>query len=187
MLNFIGLYAQPLSMDGEKPGIEAWKEHTTAFDRVRSIAQALDRPRTAKYIAEEAAVSPTTAHDHLERLVEMNVVRTVPGEEATLYEPDPLYARFRTLRRLIDEHDHGELLEQKAELQGRIEGLEAEYNVDSPAALRERAAETDTAAETMELIEAASEWDLARYHLSIVEDAIDNYSDYAALDRRAHA
>ena len=174
-------------MTSEDCGVEAWKAHTTAFDRVRSIAQTVDRPRTARYIAEEAAVSPTTAHDHLERLVEMNVVRTVPGENGTLYEPDPLYARFRTLRRLIDEHDHQELLEQKAELQGRIEELEADYEADSPAALRERAAETGTAAETMQLVEDASEWDLAQYHLSIVEDAIDNYSDYAALDRRAHA
>lgn len=174
-------------MDGTKRGVEAWKEHTTAFDRVRSIAQALDQPRTAKYIAEEAAVSETTAHDHLKRLAEMNAIRTVAGEDATRYEPDPLYARFRTLRRLIDEHDHKELLELKADLQQEIEELEGQYEVDSPTALREQAAETETAAGTMTLIEDASDWELSRYHLSVLNDAIDNYSEYAELDGRVHA
>jgi len=169
-------------MGGTERGVEAWKEHTTAFDRVRSIVQAVDRPRTAAYIAEEAAVSETTANDHLKRLVEMNTVRTVDGENATLYEPDPLYARFRTLRRLIDEHDHAELLELKADLQEQIEEFETQYGEDSPTALREQATETDTAAETMQLIEAASGWELTRYHLSVVEDAIGNYSEYTELD-----
>lgn len=174
-------------MDRTKRGVEAWKEHTTAFDRVRSITQTLDQPRTAKYIAEEAAVSETTANDHLKRLVEMNVIRTVKGEDATLYEPDPLYARFRTLRRLIDEHDHTELLELKSDLQQQTENLEEKYGEDSPTDLRERAAETETAEETMQLIEDASDWELALYHLSVVNDAIDNYSEYAELDRRVHA
>ena len=174
-------------MDGPKRGVKAWKERTTAFDRVRSIAQTVDRPRTAKYVAEEAAVSHTTANDHLKRLVEMNLVRTAASDGATLYEPDPLYTRFRTLRQLIDDHGHEELLELKSELQRQIEALDEQYAVDSPTDLRERAAETETAAETMEFIEDASDWELALYHLSIVNDAIDNYSEYAALDRRVRA
>lgn len=173
---------------GNSPrGVEAWKEHTTAFDRVRSIAQTIDQPRTAKYIAEEAAVSETTANGHLKRLVEMNVIRTISGEDATLYEPDPLYSRFRTLRRLIDDHDHQELLELKSEIQRRIETLEEEYEVDSPSDLRELAAETDTSAETVKLIKHASDWDLSLYDLSVINDAIDNYREYTELDRGVHA
>lgn len=167
-------------------GVEAWKEHTTAFDRVRSIAQALDQPRTAKYVATEAVVAETTAHDHLERLAEMNVVRTVASEDATLYEPDPLYTRFRALRRLIDEHDHEALLELKADLQQEIDEIRSQYDVDSPSTLRERAAETETAARTRTLLEDASDWDLSQYHLSIVEDAISNYSEYRDRNGRVH-
>lgn len=174
-------------MDDSKPGVEAWKKHTTAFDRVRSITQALDQPRTAKYIAEEAVVSETTANEHLNRLVEMNVIRRVNGEDATLYESDPLYSRFRTLRRLIDDHDHTELIELKADIQQEIEQLEKQYEVDSPAELREQATNTETVTETMQLIEDISDWELARYHLSIVNDAIDNYSEYIATDQRARA
>lgn len=174
-------------MGTRERGVEAWKEHTTAFDRVRSIAQTVDQPRTAAYIAEQAAVSPTTSHDHLERLVEMNVLRTVVGEDGTLYEPDPLYTRFRTLRRLIDDHDHEELLELKGDLQRRISEIEGRYDVATPTELREHAAESDTPDATMQLIEAASDWELHRYHLSVVNDAIENYSEYTGLDGRLHA
>ncbi|WIV68838.1 DUF7342 family protein [Natrialbaceae archaeon AArc-T1-2] len=171
-------------MDDSPRGVKAWTEQTTAFDRVRAIAQAIDQPRTAAYIATEAAVSETTAHDHLKRLVEMSVVRTVSGEDATLYEPDPLYARFRTLRRLIDEHSHAELLELKADVQQQIEAFEQQYDVTSPTELREQAADVATPAETMQLMEDASDWELSHYHLSVVNDAIDNYSEYTGLDSR---
>jgi HTH domain. len=174
-------------MEDSPRGVEAWKEHTTAFDRVRSIAEALDQARSAKYIAEEAAVSETTAHNHLKRLAEMNVIRTVADENATYYEPDPLYGRFRTLRGLIENHTHQELLELKADLQQQIEACQEQYEVHSPTDLRARATETETAAETMELIEDASDWQLSRYQLSILEDAIDNYEEYAAIDGRLHA
>ena len=139
----------------------------------------------AKHIAEEASVSETTANKHLQRLVAMNIVRTIESETGRRYEPDPLYARFRTLRRLIDEHDHQELLERKAELQGAIEQLEATYDVNSPTELRKCAARLDSSAETMERIQDASDWQLTRYHLSIVEDAIHHYSEYAEIDGRA--
>ncbi len=174
-------------MDGSPRGVEAWKEHTTAFDRVRSIVEALDQARTAQYIAEEAAVSETTANNHLKRLVEMNVIRTVASNDATRYEPDPLYARFRTLRELIANHDHEQLLELRADLQQQIEECKTQHGVASPTKLRKRATKTETATETMELIEAASDWELSQYQLSIVDDAIDNYGEYAAIDGRAHA
>lgn len=174
-------------MDEPNRGVKAWKEHTTAFDRVRSIAQTLDQPQTAKYVAAEAVVSETTANDHLKRLVELNVIRTIDGENALLYEPDPLYTRFRTLRRLIDEHDHEGLLERKSDLQREIEEIEQKYGVDSPTDLRERAADTETATETMQLIEDASDWELARYHLSVVNEAIDNYSEYTDIGGHAPA
>lgn len=174
-------------MGNSARGVEAWTEHTTAFDRVRSIVEALDQPRPAQYIADAAAVSETTAHNHLTRLAEMNIIRTVAGEDATRYAPDPLYARFRTLRGLIEDHNHEELLELKADLQQQIEDTKQQHGVDSPTELREQATQTDTAAETMGCIEAASDWELTRYHLSIVDDAIDNYTEYAAIDGRTPA
>ena len=174
-------------MSEHSRGLKAWKEHTTAFDRVRSIAEGLDQPRTARYVAEEAGVAETTAHEHLKRLAEMNVIRSVVGEDATRYKPDPLYARFRTLRGLIDDHDHAELLELKADLQRELKEFTEAYAVDSPTELRERTAETADAAETMTRIEDASDWEVTQYHLSIVNEAIEKYSEYTGSDGRVHA
>lgn len=168
-------------------GVEAWKEHTSAFDRVRSVAQTVSRPRSASWIAEEAAVAPNTARDHLDRLVELNVLREVTGETATLYEPDPLHVRLQTIRELIDTHDRSELVALKRSLQEEIETWRDEYGVDSPSGLRELAAESDTAERTRRIERTASDWELVAYRLSVVEDAIANYSDYAGTATRSDA
>jgi len=160
------------------PGVEAWVEHTSAFDRVRSVAGALSEPRPASLIAAEAAVSENTARGHLDRLVELNVLVEVGGEGATRYAPDPLHARLATLRELVAEHDHDGLVALKADLQTEIEEWRAAYGVDSPTELRERAAEADSAAETTEIRRTASDWELVTYRLGIVDDAIENYAAY---------
>ena len=97
-----------------------------------------------------------------------------------------LHIRLQTLRDLLETHDRDGLIELKAELQAQIEGWEAEYGVTSPEALRTRAAASDTASRTRELKRTASEWGLARYRLSILEDAIENYAAYTR-DFRASA
>lgn len=173
-------------MTDQPPGVEAWKEHTTAFDRVQSVATTLSKPCPASYIADEAHVAENTARDHLERLVNLNVLLKGDGEDGTLYSPDPLHTRIQTLRDLLEEHDRDGLIGLKIELQSQIEDWEDDYRVASPDELRTRATETDTASQTRELKKTASDWELARYRLSVLEEAIENYATYTA-DFRASA
>lgn len=173
-------------MTDQTPGVEAWKEHTTAFDRVQSVATTVSKPRPASYIAEEAHVAENTARGHLDRLVDLNVLLKSEREDGTLYSPDPLHTRIQTLRDLLEKHDRDGLIELKAQLQSQIEEWETEYGVDSPDTLRARGAETDTASQTRELKKTASDWDLALYRLSLLEDAIENYATYTS-DFRAPA
>ena len=72
-------------MTDQTPGVEAWKEHTTAFDRVQSVATTVSKPRPASYIAEEAHVAENTARGHLDRLVDLNVLLKSEREDGTLY------------------------------------------------------------------------------------------------------
>lgn len=167
-------------------GVEAWKEHTSAFDRVQSVAGTLSRPRPASYIAAEAHVAENTARDHLERLVNLNVLLESEREGTVVYSPDPLHTRIQTLRELLESHSHDELIELKTNLQERIEAWRTEYDVGSPDELREHAAETDTAADTRDIRTTASDWELVLYRLSVVEDAIENYEMYSR-DYRAIA
>lgn len=165
-------------MTDQTPGVDAWKEHTTAFDRVQSVATTVSQPRPASYIADEAHVAENTARRHLDRLVTLNVLLKTERDDGALYSPDPLHTRIRTLRDLLEEHDRNGLIELKAELQSQIEHWQAEYGVDSPSDLRTRAAETDTAAQTRDLKNTAREWELARYRRSILDNAIENYETY---------
>ncbi|GGL68365.1 DUF7342 family protein [Halocalculus aciditolerans] len=163
----------------DAPGVERWKEHQSAFDRVRSIAVTVSEPRSADWIAEQAHVAGNTARDHLQRLVEMNVLQTSSGETATRYAPDPLYTRMQALRDLLDSRDRDDLLELRSDLQEQIEDWQSTYDVDSPDDLREQAARTDTAEQTRELRHTANDWEIVAYRRRLVEDAIEHYSDYA--------
>jgi len=173
-------------MSDPSPGIAAWKKETSAFDRVQSVASTVSQPRPASYIAEQAHVAENTARDHLERLVGLNILLKSDETGTTHYSPDPLHTRIQTLRDLLDRHDRNGLIQLKADLQERLEGWRDEYGVDSPDSLRDRAASTDTAADTRDIEQTARDWELVEYRLSIVEDAIENYTTYTQ-DSRASA
>lgn len=172
-------------MSDDAPGIEAWKAQTSAFDRVRSVAETVSQPRTAAYIADEAAVAENTARDHLERLADMNVLLKSDETDPTTYSPDPLHTRAQLLRELIEEHDHDGLIRLKADLQERIQEWSDEYDVDSPDELRRLAAETDDPAATRAVRTTASDWEVVAYRLEVVEDAIRNYATYSRDTRAA--
>ncbi len=175
-----------MSIIEDAPGIDAWKAQTSAFDRVRSVAETIAQPRPAPDIAAEAHVAENTARNHLERLAEMNVLLKTDRDGTTLYAPDPIHTRMQLLRDLLDSHDRDELIRLKADLQTEIETWREEYSVDSPDELRGRAAETDESEETRAVRQTANDWELVRYRLEAVEDAIENYTTYTR-DTRASA
>ena len=171
----------PENPPGEAGWVETWKEHASAFDRVKSVTMTLSEPRPASWISAEAAVSPNTARDHLRRLIDLGVVTATENDGTRHYYPDTLYTRLRDVRELLQETTKRELSERAAELKDDIAAWKVEYDAESPAALRERAADVDVSAERAhELVEVASDWELARYRLSLVQDAIENYDTWSA-------
>ena len=163
----------------DAPGVGTWKENESAFDRVRSVAVTLSQPRTADWIADHAAVAGNTARNHLGRLVEMNVLEAVSEEGVTRYRPDPLYTRMRALRDLLDGRDRDDLVELRAELQEQVETWQNEYGADSADDLRAQAATAKTSDRTRELRQTANDWEIVRYRLGLVEEAIDRYAEYS--------
>jgi len=159
--------------------INTWKEHASAFDRVKSVTMTLSEPRSAPWIAEQAAVSANTARDHLRRLVELSVVTETDEDGTSHYYPDPLYTRLRDIRALLEETTKQELAEQATELKNDIAAWKTEYDAATPDTLRERAAAgTASAEKAYELTQTASDWELAQYHLSLIQDAITNYDTW---------
>jgi hypothetical protein len=169
----------PENPPDEADWVETWKEHASAFDRVKSVTMTLSEPRPAPWIAEEAAVAPNTARDHLDRLIDLGVVTVTENDGTRRYYPDPLYTRLRDVRELLRETTKQELSEQAAELKNEIAAWETEYDAHSPDVLRERATADDVSAEqAYEFVRIASDWELARYRLSLVQDAIENYDTW---------
>lgn len=163
------------------PGTDRWIEATSAFDRVRSVAFAMQRPRTAGQIADSAHVSEKTARDHLRRLVEMDVLLEDGDGGPTTYYPDPGYVRYREVRTLAREHDRDELTEIVATLKGDIEEWRDEYDVDDPDALRVSVADADVSeAEVYERQRIAEDWAYARHRLDLVRDALAQYDRLTA-------
>jgi predicted ArsR family transcriptional regulator len=167
--------------NGEPEWIDTWKEHASAFDRVKSVTMTLSEPCPAPWIAEEAAVSPNTARDHLDRLIDLGVVTVTENDGTRRYYPDPLYTRLRDVRELLRETTKQELSETAAELKNEITAWKDEYDANSPDALRERAVTDGVSAEqAYEFVRVASDWELARYRLSLVQDAIENYDTWTS-------
>ncbi len=165
----------------EPEWIGTWKEHASAFDRVKSVTMTLSEAQPAPWIAEEAAVSPNTARDHLHRLIDLGVVTATEKDGTRRYYPDPLYTRLRDVRELLQETTKQELSEQAADLKADIAAWKTEYGADSPDTLRERAAADDVSAEqAYEFVRIASDWELAQYRLSLVQDAIENYDTWTS-------
>lgn len=109
-----------------------WKESTTADERVRTVVKRTVSPKTAREIAETAAVSETKARNALKALVEEGIARVEQTDSGAAYQRDPD-------RYLIDQlHE----LSMTEGLVDRIQVAKAEvaeyreqYDTDSPEEL----------------------------------------------------
>ena len=151
--------------------LEAWKENTSAFDRVKSVTMTLTEPQPVSWIAEESVVSPSTARTHLDQLIDLRVVTSSDENGVRHYYPDSLYTQFRDLHTLHDSTTKQQRFERAAELKDEIATWQANYDADSPDALRERADSGDISADhSYELVRIASDWEYARYRLSLLQN-----------------
>ncbi|AQL42322.1 transcriptional regulator [Halorientalis sp. IM1011] len=158
---------------------DTWVENTSAFDRVKSVALTLSEPRTAGWIASEAQVSENTARSHLTRLADLGVLTTTTTEQGTGYAPDPIYTRSQDIRELVDGRSEKELAATAADVQEELQEYRETYDSDSPEALRVSVADADCSPDAArERLEAASDWEYARYRLSLLRDALDHYDTY---------
>lgn len=167
---------------------DTWEAQTSAFDRVKGVVLSLSAPRTAAWIAEESRVSENTARNHLRRLAGLGVLSTTSTPDGTGFLPDPIYTRSRDLRDLVEEHSEEELAELAVELQAEIDGFEERNDATSPSALRASVADANLGAEeARRRLGDASDWEYARFRLSLVRDALEHYEAYRVPPRSASA
>lgn len=154
----------------------AWDDQPAA-DRVRWVAESLSEPRTAHWVAEEAAVSPATARKYLEKLADDRRLRRVGDGERTLYCPDHITQYLDEVRAVYDAHSAAELAETLEEIRARIETWRAEYEVSSPNELRASISGVDRV-ESERRREVAIEWEHLEARIDVIEDALGLYDRF---------
>ncbi len=166
--------------DDEPAYVSRWKDATTGFDRVRSVASSLEGPRTAGWIADEAHVSEPTTRNHLERLVDLGVLVTDESARGKTYYPDPVYTRLTAIQELVAENSEADLTQQATAIQADIETWKTEYNVESPRSLRASVTDDVSVEDARQRLRIAADWESAQYQLSLLRDAIDHYETYTS-------
>lgn len=166
--------------DDRSDHLEEWKDETAGVDRVITVALSVKQPRTVDWISDQAEVSPSTARDHLERLVELHVLSAVEQRGAKTYFPDSAYQRFREVSQLVEEHTRDEIERITIGAKEDIEEIKEKYDVESPEELRKLATEeATTSTDAREYFKKASEWDTHLHMLSIAKDALERYDEFS--------
>lgn len=160
-------------MSDEDAEIEQWKKLTTTFERVNTVSQTLSKPRSAQYIAQEAAVPENDARDHLNRLVERGALRQYSESGSTLYGPDPSYTREQDVRELIDSYNDEALRSLRADLREQIESWQSTCGVDSPEKIEGLTDRREDRGEAAQKRKIAAAWALSEYRLNLVEEALE--------------
>lgn len=160
-------------------GTDAWKAHTKGIERVIDVALTREQPRTAGWIAEEAAVAEQTARDHLDLLTDLGMLTATTTHGVTRYQPDAAYVRFRTVSQCVEQYTKDDLLDSVEQLREQTAAIEAEYGVETPDELRAIATNDDTPIEVIsDYRRIAAEWESLSHRLSIFHEALERYEDF---------
>lgn len=165
--------------EGPPPGKEAWTDQTKGVERVIDVAIVLEQPRTAEWIAEEAAVAEQTARDHLGMLSDLGVVTQTTARGVTKYRRDPAFIRFREISTYVERYTKDDLMDVVADRQAKIEATKEEYGIETADELRAKAT-TDgtTSTQVAEYKKAASEFETLQHELGVIEEALERYDEF---------
>lgn len=159
--------------------VEDWVDETKGVERIITVAMTISRPRTAEWIADQAVVSEPTARDHLGTFAELGVVASTTSSGVTRYHADEAFLHYREVSRYVEQYPKEELTDMVSDCQVRIEEIEEEYEVKTPDELRAKAAEEGTDIETVrEYKKRASDWEMLRDRLAVLEDAIRRFDKF---------
>ena len=118
--------------DINKLATAEWKESTTADERIRAVLKRTVSPKTARDIADTAAVSETKARNALKSLAEEGLARIEHAESGTTYQRDPDRYLIEQLHRLFMSDD---IVDRIQAVKGEIADYREQYDTDSPEEL----------------------------------------------------
>lgn len=120
---------EPWAGDVNEAVIEAWKNETTAFDRITTVVDTTTEPAFAREIAERAAVAEPTARRHLKSLAEVGRVTAEPADGGTKYRRSPNTLAMKRIGGIHARYSKRELQEAIADLREKLATLRDEHGV----------------------------------------------------------
>ena len=133
-----------------------WQMGTDTFDRVYDVALGVTSATAYTEIAEIADCSPNTAKKHLDRLVEMGIVRANRDSRPATYERNEGYLEWQDASRIASELSVEEIIDRVEELEARQKEYEAQFETTDPTAIT--VFEHDSHETIHERMTAVSEW-----------------------------
>jgi len=159
-------------------GVDAWKDRTTARQRVQTVVLSLDEAMPVSYIQEKAHVAWDTAKKELEQLETQGRVASQKGPEGTRYRAHSVQLLLDEIRVLIDEYTKEELEAELFKCRGEIESFEEDYSVESASELRTQVAAEDISIDEMkEIRNAALTWEALETDCRLIQHALHLYDD----------
>jgi hypothetical protein len=167
--------------ESSRDGIESWTESMSARERIRSVAETLQEPRSINWISDQADAAWSTTNEELQELVTQGQLRRVEAGETTLYQPDYTRLLFDEIRTLIEENTREELREELAAITDEIETWQNTYGVETWEELEQSLADSAlSSVEIRERRDVIAFWQKNEADRRLIKHALELYSDVEA-------
>ena len=157
--------------------IEEWQAETTPFERVREVLLTVTTFEYAGAIAEQAAVSESTARKHLTVLADGGFADTDTSGQGTRFKRSRETIAMQRIKQLHTDCSRDELIAGIRELKERIQSYQDEYDVTDPDEL---AVKLDAADDW----EAISDWQALEDDRKLAQAALSLYDFDPDVDER---
>ncbi|WP_136717358.1 DUF7342 family protein [Halorientalis salina] len=108
------------------------QEGTDTFGRVYDVVLGITSPTAYTEIAELADCSPNAAKKHLERLVEMGIVRADSNSRPARYERNDGYLEWQEASRIATDLSLEEIIDRVEALEAQRNEYEAQFETTNP-------------------------------------------------------
>ncbi len=144
-----------------------WREDVDTFTRVYDVVLGVPSPTPYTEIADLADCSPNGAKKHLDRLVEMGIVRADRDSRPPQYHRNEGYLEWQDASRIADDLTVEEIIERVQALEAEIKEYETRFGTTDPAAVS--VFDHDDHEAVHERMTAISEWQAAIRDLRLYE------------------
>jgi hypothetical protein len=153
----------------------------SARERIRSVAETLQEPRSINWISDQADAAWSTTNEELQELVTQGQLRRVEAGETTLYQPDYTRLLFDEIRTLIEENTREELRDELAAITDEIETWQNTYEVETWEELEQSLADSAlSSVEIRERRDVIAFWQENEADRRLIKHALELYSDVEA-------